>query len=152
MTCCLFCQTGWNCLLGCLDGALYTRFLPRPARKAKAKEWQRSYCPNTYWQNLIFSIYRFGFKVQTSAHNLKYGNQMQKGKSNQFQTFQNEARSRSAINYRVKLVWVQVNLCKKLFLLQNMGRTVCVQKLFWISETISLHNMFSAWNFHVLNL
>ena len=28
-------------------------------------------------------------------------------------------------------------------LLQNMGRTCCVQKLFWMSETISVHNMFS---------
>ena len=32
---------------------------------------------------------------------------------------------------------VQVNL------LQNMGRTCCVQKLFWMPETISVHNMFS---------
>ena len=27
--------------------------------------------------------------------------------------------------------------------MQNMGRTCCVQKLFWMSETISVHNMFS---------
>ena len=26
--------------------------------------------------------------------------------------------------------------------LQNMGRTCCVQKIFWMSETISVHNMF----------
>ena len=32
---------------------------------------------------------------------------------------------------------VQINLCQKLFFLQNMGRTCCVQKLFWLSETIS---------------
>ena len=38
---------------------------------------------------------------------------------------------------------LQVNLCQKLFFLQNMGRTCCVQKLFWMSETISEHNMFS---------
>ena len=38
---------------------------------------------------------------------------------------------------------VQVNLCQKLFFLKNMGRTFCVQKLFWMSETISVHNMFS---------
>ena len=38
---------------------------------------------------------------------------------------------------------VQVNLCQKLFFLQNMGRTCCVQKLYWMSETISVHNMFS---------
>jgi hypothetical protein len=38
---------------------------------------------------------------------------------------------------------LQVNLCQKLFFLQNMGRTCCVQKLFWMSETISVHNMFS---------
>ena len=25
----------------------------------------------------------------------------------------------------------------------NMGRTCCVQKLFWMSETISVHNMSS---------
>ena len=37
---------------------------------------------------------------------------------------------------------VQVNLCQKLFFLQNMRRTCCVQKLFWMSETISVHNMF----------
>ena len=28
-------------------------------------------------------------------------------------------------------------------LFQNMGRTCCVQKLFWMSETISVHNMTS---------
>ena len=39
--------------------------------------------------------------------------------------------------------YVQVNLCQKLFFLQNMGSTCCVQKLFWMSETISVHNMFS---------
>ena len=38
---------------------------------------------------------------------------------------------------------LQVNLCQKLFFLQNMGRVCCVQKLFWMSETISVHNMFS---------
>ena len=38
---------------------------------------------------------------------------------------------------------IQVNLCQKLFFLQNMGTTCCVQKLFWMSETISVHNMFS---------
>ena len=38
---------------------------------------------------------------------------------------------------------VQVNLCQKLFFWQNMGRTCCVQKLFWMSETISVHDMFS---------
>ena len=39
--------------------------------------------------------------------------------------------------------YVQVNLCQKLFFLQNIGRTCCVQKLFWMSETISVHTMFS---------
>ena len=52
-------------------------------------------------------------------------------------------------------LYVQVNLCQKLFYLKIMGRTFCVQKLFWMSETISVHT-FSiqvwAWNFHVLNL
>ena len=38
---------------------------------------------------------------------------------------------------------VQVDLYQKLFFLQNMGRTCCVQKLFWMSETISVNNMFS---------
>ena len=38
--------------------------------------------------------------------------------------------------------YLQVNLCQKLFFLENMGRTCCVQKLFWMSETISVHNMF----------
>ena len=38
---------------------------------------------------------------------------------------------------------VQVNLCQKLFFWQNMGRTFCVQKLSWMLETISVHNMFS---------
>ena len=37
---------------------------------------------------------------------------------------------------------VHVNLCQKLFFLQNIRRTCCVQKLFWMSETISVHNMF----------
>ena len=39
---------------------------------------------------------------------------------------------------------------------RTWGRTWCVQKLLWISETISVHrNCFPhvwAWNFHVLNL
>ena len=41
------------------------------------------------------------------------------------------------------LIYVQVNLCQELFFLQNMRRTFCVKKLFWMSETISAHNMFS---------
>ena len=46
-------------------------------------------------------------------------------------------------SYIFCLLQVQVNFCQKLFFLQNMGRTCCVQKLFWMSETISVHNMFS---------
>ena len=42
---------------------------------------------------------------------------------------------------RLENKWVQVNFCQKLFFLQNMGRTCCIQKLFWMSETISVHNM-----------
>ena len=38
---------------------------------------------------------------------------------------------------------IQVNLCQKLFFLQTMGRTCCVKKLSWMSETIYVHNMFS---------
>jgi hypothetical protein len=38
---------------------------------------------------------------------------------------------------------LQVNICQKLFFLQNTGRTCCVEKLFWVSETISVHNIFS---------
>ena len=38
---------------------------------------------------------------------------------------------------------LQVNLCQELFFLQSMGRTCCVQRLFWMSETISVHNMLS---------
>ena len=38
---------------------------------------------------------------------------------------------------------LQVNFCQKLFFLDNMGRTCCVQKLFCMSKTISVHNMFS---------
>ena len=38
---------------------------------------------------------------------------------------------------------LQVYLCQKLFFLENMGRTYCVQKLFWMSKTISVHDMFS---------
>ena len=37
-----------------------------------------------------------------------------------------------------KKITVQVNLCQKL-----TWRTCCVQKLFWMSETISIHNMSS---------
>ena len=43
-----------------------------------------------------------------------------------------------------KFCQLQVNLCQKLFFLQNMVRTCCVQKLFWLPETISVHNMFSS--------
>ena len=53
-------------------------------------------------------------------------------------------------SFEHRIVQIQVNLCQKLFFLQNMGRTCCVQKLFWTSETISVHNMFSP-GFHVLN-
>ena len=45
---------------------------------------------------------------------------------------------------------LQGNLCQKLFFLQNIGRTCCVQKLFWTSETISLHNKFILSVFNVL--
>ena len=38
---------------------------------------------------------------------------------------------------------LQVNLCQKLFFLQIMRRTWCVQKLVWMSKTFSVHNMFS---------
>ena len=38
---------------------------------------------------------------------------------------------------------LQENLCHKLFFLQNIGRTCCVQKFFWMSKTIFVHNMFS---------
>ena len=70
------------------------------------------------------------------------------------------AQKKNKTNYGVKLlipikIVIQVNLCQKVFFFQNMGRTCCVQKLLWMSETIFVHNMFSqvwAWNFHVLNL
>ena len=69
--------------------------------------------------------------------------------------------------------FIQVNLCQKLLFLhqlthnmttdcslnykfntwklqsQNMGRTCCVHKSFWMSKTIFVHNTFWAWNFHV---
>ena len=41
---------------------------------------------------------------------------------------------------------LQVNLCQKLLFLQNMGRTCCVHKLFWMLKSISVHNMFWACN------
>ena len=41
------------------------------------------------------------------------------------------------------LSMIQVNLCQKLFFLQNVGRTCCVKELIWMSEKISVHNMFS---------
>ena len=46
------------------------------------------------------------------------------------------------IFFRGGCMWLQVNLCQKLFFLKNMGRTCCVQTLFWMSKTISVHNMF----------
>ena len=49
----------------------------------------------------------------------------------------------SGLKIHQDLFTVQVNLCQKLFFLHNMGRTCCVQKLFWMSETISLQKMFS---------
>ena len=45
--------------------------------------------------------------------------------------------------YRRSSAVLQVNLCQKLFFLQKMGRTCCVQKLLWMSETIFVRNMFS---------
>ena len=38
---------------------------------------------------------------------------------------------------------LQVNLCQKLLFLQNMGRTCFVHKMFWMSKSINVHNMFS---------
>ena len=38
---------------------------------------------------------------------------------------------------------VQVNLCQKLFFLQNMGRTCCVQILVLTFRTIFVHKLFS---------
>ena len=46
-------------------------------------------------------------------------------------------------SFSLQCLKVQVNLYQKHFFLENMGRTCCVQKLFWMSETISVHNMFS---------
>ena len=49
------------------------------------------------------------------------------------------------------IIWpLQVNLCQKLFFLQNMGRTCFIQKLFLKFRTCSPQAW--AWNFHVLNL
>ena len=47
---------------------------------------------------------------------------------------------------------IQVNLCQKLFFLQNMGRTCCVQKLFWMSEPIYVNNIFSPSEFSCIEL
>ena len=54
-------------------------------------------------------------------------------------------------NYRGRWIGVHLpvdnaNLWQRLFFLQNMGRTCCVQKLFWMSETISVQNMYSMKN------
>ena len=49
----------------------------------------------------------------------------------------------SSLRGRWQPLSIQVNLCQKLLFLQNMGRTCCVHKLFWISKTIFLHSMFS---------
>ena len=40
----------------------------------------------------------------------------------------------SSVNFHDR-IFLQVNLCQKLFFLQNMGKTCCVQKMFWMSET-----------------
>ena len=44
--------------------------------------------------------------------------------------------------HRIFVPELNRNLCQKLFFLQNIGSACCVQKLFWVSETISVHNMF----------
>ena len=59
-----------------------------------------------------------------------------------------------------KYLQIQVNLCQRLLFLQNIGRTCCVHKLFWMSKSISVHNMFSLcpefgtftyWTFNSIN-
>ena len=40
---------------------------------------------------------------------------------------------------------IQVNLCQKLFFLQNMGRTCSVQRLFWITVGGIAHICFKQW-------
>ena len=55
-----------------------------------------------------------------------------------------KSRTKTVIKIRrfdSKIHRLQVNLCQKFFFLQNMGRTCCVQKLFWMSETISVYNL-----------
>ena len=47
----------------------------------------------------------------------------------------------SEITQTYRHTLLQVNLCQQLFFLQNMEGTCCVQKLFWMSETISVHNI-----------
>ena len=42
-----------------------------------------------------------------------------------------------------KYLQIHVNLCQRLLFLQNIGRTCCVHKLFWMSKSISVHNMLS---------
>ena len=49
----------------------------------------------------------------------------------------------SSLRGRWQPLSIQVNLCQKLLFLQNMGRTCCVHKLFWMSKSISVHNMYS---------
>ena len=45
---------------------------------------------------------------------------------------------------------IHVNLCQKLFFLQNMVRTCCVQVLFWMSEIISVHNVLPRFKLGIL--
>ena len=45
--------------------------------------------------------------------------------------------------FKHEVYFLQANLCQNLFFLQNMGSTCCVRKMFWMSETNSVHNMFS---------
>ena len=55
------------------------------------------------------------------------------------------ATSLSDGNFLWKLleIFITGKFLSEALLLENMGRTCCVQKLFWMSETISVHNMFS---------
>ena len=106
---------------------------------------------NSYFLDSIFQ--EMLFSAQSITKCTKYAISWFGFHNSVWQKFFDECRSFERLQIFLTTSWilskcidwyvVQVNLCQKFFFLQNMGRTCCVQKLFWMSKTISVHNMFS---------
>ena len=115
---------------------------------------KRGFPPIPLWYTFLFLILttfnfvRFWGKNASTLHMYMFENTEKDNKQvkhtkkkiviSKFDNFYTAKDSSNSIGNLIK-----VNLFQNLFFLQNMGRTCCAQKNFWMSQTISVHNMFS---------